>query len=284
LPSRFLLAFSPCLTASVTPRHDRYIIADDVQIVDVSPHYGLLSFQGPKAEQAAGAVGLPVALPAQPMTFASMSDATLGEIYVMNHPRIGSRGYDFFVPNASLGAVADRLVTAARELGGSLCGWQALETARIEAGIPRYGVDMDETNLPPETGLKSRAISYTKGCYIGQEIVARIRTYGQVSKALRGLRLPDDLATLPRKGDKLYQGTKSAGYITSSLASPTFQAQIALGYVRREMNRVGTELTLKTGTGEAPVQIVELPFQKDDFKLSYPARNQEAQSQDENCR
>jgi folate-binding protein YgfZ len=131
---------------------------------------------------------------------------------------------------------------------------------RIEAGIPRFGVDMDENNLPPEAGLDSRAISYTKGCYIGQEVIARIRTYGQVAKALRGLRLPDGLKNLPTKGDKLFLGEKEVGYITSAIASPTFNTNIALGYVRREANRIGTELILRTKDGDTAAKIVDLPF------------------------
>jgi folate-binding protein YgfZ len=119
---------------------------------------------------------------------------------------------------------------------------------------------MDETNLPPEAGIDARAISYTKGCYIGQEVIARIRTYGQVAKALRGLRLADNLKGLPRKGDKLYLGDKEIGYVTSTIASPTLKSNIALAYVRREANQIGTELTLRTAAGESSVKIVQLPF------------------------
>jgi folate-binding protein YgfZ len=131
---------------------------------------------------------------------------------------------------------------------------------RIETGIPRFGADMDETNLPPETGIDARAVSYTKGCYIGQEVIARIRTYGQVARTLRGLRLADDLKELPRKGDKLFQGDKEVGYITSALASPALKANIALGYVRREHNQTGAQVTLRTPVGESPAKIVGLPF------------------------
>src|SRR5207249_5027427 len=106
------------------------------------------------------------------------------------------------------------------------------ETARIEAGVPRFGADMDETNLAPEAGIEQGAISYTEGCYIGQEVIARIRTYGQVAKLLRGLLLPDDLPALPPKGEKLFHGDKEVGYITSAVASPAFRRNIALGYVR----------------------------------------------------
>jgi folate-binding protein YgfZ len=216
--------------------------------------------QGPKSEAVVRSLGLPVEIPGKPMNFTSLDDPTLGEIYLMNQPRLGSMGFDLFVPTASLGAVFDKLVAAARGIGGRACGWQAFEAARIEAGIPRFGVDMDESNLAPEAGIEGRAISYSKGCYIGQEVIARVRTYGQVAKSLRGLRLADDLKTLPVRGDKLFHDGKEVGYVTSSLASPAFKANIALGYVRKETNQVGACLTLRMGAGESAVQIVELPF------------------------
>jgi len=131
---------------------------------------------------------------------------------------------------------------------------------RIEAGIPRFGADMDETNLAPEAGLESRAISYSKGCYIGQEVIARVRTYGQVAKSLRGLCLPDKLEELPHGGQKLFHSGKEVGYITSALASPALQRNIALGYVRRECNEPGSELKVRTSTGEYSARVVALPF------------------------
>jgi folate-binding protein YgfZ len=143
------------------------------------------------------------------------------------------------VPIAALAAAFDKLITAAKDIGGRPCGWQALEMIRIEAGIPRFGADMDETNLAPEAGIDERAISYSKGCYIGQEVIARIRTYGQVARSLRGLRLPDDLKELPKRGDRLLHGDKEVGYVTSAVASPAFRSNLALGYVRRECNEAG---------------------------------------------
>ena len=262
LENELLLDFEPGLSEMVQQRLDKYIIAEDAQIVDVTPHYGLLSVQGPKSAEAINGLQLGLVLPEKPLQFSSVKNETLGEIYLMYHPRIGTSGFDIFVPTNSLGVVADKLIAAANEIGGRACGWNALEVARIEAGIPRFGADMDETNLPPETSAESRAISYTKGCYIGQEVIARIRTYGQVAKALRGLRLADGLKMLPMKGDKLFLGEKEIGYITSAIASPTFKTNVALGYVRREGNKIGTDLILRTQDGDSAVNIVELPFHR----------------------
>ena len=156
--------------------------------------------------------------------------------------------------------MADKLIAGAKEIGGRACGWQAFETARIEAGIPRFGADMDETNIPLECGIESRAITYTKGCYIGQEVINRVHSVGHVNRELRGLRLADDLKALPQRGDKLFHAGKEVGHITSAAESPSLNANIALGYVRREANQIGNQLELRTSAGESPAQIVPLPF------------------------
>lgn len=262
LAQEFLLDFEPGLSVAIAQRFEKYIIAEDVQVVDVAPLYGLLSIQGPKAATALSKLGLGIEPPAGFLCFSSIKDATWGEMYCMNQPRAQTLGFDLFVPTPALRTVADKLLAVTRELKGQPCGWAPLEMARIEAGFPRFGADMDETNLPPETGIDQRAVSYTKGCYIGQEVIARIRTYGQVAKSLRGLRLADDLKTLPQRGDKLFHGDKEVGYITSAIASPACRANIALGYVRKEHNQIGTELKLRSAAGESPALIVELPFQR----------------------
>ena len=262
LENEILLDFEPGYGAAVAQRLEKFIIADDVQVVDVASHYGLLSVQGPKAEEVIRQVQSGFTLPEKPMNFVSRKDAVLGEIYVMNLPRTGSVGSDLFVPTSALGALMDQLVAAVKAAGGRACGWQALEMARIEAGIPRFGADMDESNLAPETGIEDLAISYAKGCYIGQEVIARIRTYGQVARALRGLRLASDARLLPQKGDKLFRDGKEIGYVTSALASPAFKANIALAYVRREHNQAGAELLVRTAAGDCAATVVPFPFEK----------------------
>ena len=255
-----------------------------MQIVDAAPHYGLLSVQGPKAKEVIKALGLfgwgerprepltstnpdgssvasPHQLPVKQFDSLKISDATLGEIYLANNSRLGTSGFDLFVPDNSLGAVADKLIAAAKQIGGRAVGWTAFETMRIGAGIPRFGADMDETNIPLECGIESRAVTYNKGCYIGQEVINRIHSVGHVNRELRGLRLADDLKALPARGDKLFHAGKEVGYVTSAVKSPTLNANIALAYVRREVNQIGNELTLQ-GTGESPAKIVDLPFVK----------------------
>jgi folate-binding protein YgfZ len=262
LPEELLLDFEPGLTASVSERLEKYVIADDVQIIDVAANYGLLSVQGPKAELVVRASGIGDDLPAKPFGFVRKAKTDFGEAHVINQPRLGTAGFDLLVATEQIGALRKKLTAAAKSEGGCECGWAAFEMARIEAGIPRFGADMDETTNPLEAGLETRAISFNKGCYIGQEVISRIRTYSEVAKALRGLRLADDLKSLPRKGDKLFHDGKEAGFITSAIASLTLNTNIALGYVKRELNQLGTELMLRTAEGESRARIVELPFVK----------------------
>ena len=114
--------------------------------------------------------------------------------------------------------------------------------------------------LPPEAGLDRNGISYTKGCYIGQETIARIRTYGQVTKALRGLRF-EPTAPLPARGDKIIHQGREVGSLTSVIQSPRCGGPIALGYVRKECNAPGTGLMVRSASGaEIPARIVPLPF------------------------
>lgn len=286
LADELLLDFEPGLSGKISQRLEKYIVADDVQVVDAAPHYGLLSVQGPKAEGVIRALGWFAEIPSQPLATVKLWDGTLGEILLANHPRLavlgssrreeaplnsasqngnpsvraGITGYDLFIPQQSLSAVAERLMAATKGSGGCACGWRAHEAARIEAGIPRYGADMDETNLPLECGLEGRAISYTKGCYIGQEVINRIHSVGHVNRELRGLRLAEDLKTLPQRGDKLLHAGQEVGQITSAVHSPWLKANLALGLVRREANQIGTELRLQTAAGESHARIVALPF------------------------
>ncbi len=157
LADELLLDFEPGLTAEVSARLEKYVIAEDVQIVDVAPHYGLLSVQGPSATEALQSLRLTASIPS---TRLAWTKETLpgGDLYLVNHSRYGSVGYDLLVPNADLLDVAQRLSAL-----GQWVGFEACEIARIENAIPRFTVDMDETNLAPEA-LEASVNSYAKGC------------------------------------------------------------------------------------------------------------------------
>ena len=262
LADEILIDAEPGLTESLIQRLDQYVIADDVQIVDAAPHYGLLSVQGPKAVALVEKLELGVQIPSSPLAISHASHPVYGEVYLSCNSRVGTGGFDLFVPLTSVATVFEALVKAAPELGGRACGWQALETARIEAGIPRFGQDMDDTNLAPETGQGERAISYSKGCYIGQEVIARIRTYGQVTKELRGLRLSGDDSDLPAKGCPIFHQGKEVGYITSAVWSPRYKGNIALGYVRKECNHPGSKVQVGAVDSDCQAEVMALPMEQ----------------------
>jgi folate-binding protein YgfZ len=242
LQEELLLDFEPGLTQKIIDRLSKYIIAEDVQIVDVAPHYSLLSVQGPRSAELLAAASFLPSLPEKPFHWTKATTPN-GDLYVTQNSRFGPHGFDLFVPIADAPSIAEKLSGTIQPVGLDAC-----EISRIENGIPRFGVDMDESNLAPEA-LRENAISYAKGCYIGQEVIARIRTYGQVAKALRLLRLPDDLANLPVRGEKLFKGEREIGFITSATVSPKHGHKIALGYVRKEANTPGESLTLGSPQG-----------------------------------
>ncbi|MGH9646579.1 MAG: YgfZ/GcvT domain-containing protein, partial [Bryobacteraceae bacterium] len=198
--------------------------------------------------------------PSLPFHFSKLPEPASGEVYVMNQHRVGSCGFDVFAPAEALPSLAELLVSATREVAGAACGWTAFDLCRLEAGIPRFGVDIDEANFPQECGIEAKAVSYNKGCYIGQEVLNRIHTIGHVNRRLCGLRLADDLKTLPAKGDKLFQGGKEVGWSTSAAFSPVFRTNIALAHIRNEAGANETELLLRTKDGDSSARVVELPF------------------------
>ena len=261
LSQEILLDFEPGLTEKLIQRLEKYIIAEDVQVVDVSPHYGLLSLQGPESEPILRQSGWFAHLPARNLSWVRAETTDWGEIYLARNARLATVGFDLFVPMDHLEQAALALDNATQTAGGGFAGWDAFEIARIEAGIPRFGADMDETNLAPEA-VQANAISYAKGCYIGQEIIARIRTYGSVAKSLRVLQLPADLNRLPARGEKLVTAEgKEVGYITSATLSPRSGTGIALGYVRREANAPATILHLGSSEGGTVTVLEKSPGQ-----------------------
>jgi len=258
LEDEVLLDFEPGLQQTVSERLNRYIVSDDVQVMEVASLYGLLSLQGPHSGEVVQSLeifGLP---PEKPLSVVKASSAEFGEAYLINQSRIGIRGFDLFVPAQAAATLMEKLLSGATAFGGRLCGWQSMEMRRIEAGIPRFGLDIDETHFPQECGIEERAVSYSKGCYIGQEVLNRIHTLGHVNRELTGLRFSSDLNALPVKGDKLINGNKEVGYVTSAVDSPSLKAKIGLGYVRKQLD--GKVLTLRTSETDHPVVLAPLPF------------------------
>jgi folate-binding protein YgfZ len=244
LKDEILLDFEPGIADAVKERLEKFIIADDVEIVDASS-YHLLSVMGPHAAEACKQMERPAPTSPYEITEDLCS-------YFAATPRLGTLGIDIFVPGGWL----QRIMNSLENAGVKRASFESFDTVRIEQGIPRFGVDMDENTLAPEA-LGENAISYSKGCYIGQEVIARIRTYGQVAKALRGLRF-DAAASVPKPGDKIFHDGKEVGWITSAVFSPKLERPIALGYVRKECNAIGARLVVN----DAGAEIVTLPFQR----------------------
>ncbi len=260
LENEILLDFESGLSAQIEERLNHFIIADDVEVVDVAPHYGLVNVMGPAAFDVLRGWKSELARLEEPYQTIKIGDPDSGEFYVVRNDRVGVEGYDVYIPIAQMEGTLRVLEVSVEKAEGVTVPERVMEAIRIEHGIPRFGIDMDGSNLAPEAGIESRAISYAKGCYIGQEVIARIRTYGQVAKSLRGLRIEGEQA--PAVGAELWNGEKRVGYLTSVLKSPDLGDWIALGYVRRECNEVGQRLEVSIGEGRGGVEIVQLPFVK----------------------
>jgi folate-binding protein YgfZ len=158
-----------------------------------------------------------------------------------------------------IGSAADRLERS----GGRRVGTLAAEAVRIEAGEPRFGVDLDESALAHETGLVGESVSFTKGCYLGQELVSRIETRGHANRMLRGVVLAENL--IPPPGAELATASGVIGAITSVAESLALRAPVALGLIRAEVEP-GTTVRVRWEGGEAPAEVRELPL--DDFVAS----------------
>lgn len=169
-------------------------------------------------------------------------------------------GFDYYFPECGSGP--EVLEAAALAAGGAVPTEEDLETWRIELGIPRFGIDVTEDNLPQETGLAGRAVSFEKGCYTGQEVVARIHYRGHVNRHLRGIRLEnpaagaDPLSPL-EPGTEVTVDGRVVGVVTSSCASPRF-GPIALAYVRREV--APGDLVEAVSEASSAWLIVDTPF------------------------
>lgn len=229
-----------------------YLILEDVEIADGSDTVACLSVQGPQAaEILAGAQ-------------AHHSEHRTPTLVPADHT--GSGGFDLYLAAADAPALRERLVAA----GAVEVGEMAEEVLRIEAGIPKYGVDMDERTIPLEANLEATHISYAKGCYVGQEIIARIHARGHTNRALTGLVLEgatgqcSHTPLLPYARTSLYpaegETEREIGWVTSAAFSPVLNRAIALAYVRHEHRAPGARLRLARADGDLLAVVTSLPF------------------------
>src|SRR6266478_2863593 len=241
----FLSAASDCFWVDADPdlqkalpaRIERYIIADDVQIDDVTDRFSIFHVLSRAAPDVADCQR------------------------ILSTRRFAETGWDIWADSAFHDAVSQQLSSVLRFFDVS-----AAEIFRIEQGIPRWGCELTEEIIPIEANLEARTIDYDKGCYIGQEVISRIKMSGQTNKRLCGLISLHD--TPLRPGMKLAGSAngKQVGWITSATRSERLGKEIALGFVKRGFNSAGTNLGAVLGTedsgAESPirVEVVPLPF------------------------
>jgi folate-binding protein YgfZ len=237
---------------------NRFVLAGEFFLTDATEQLALLSLQGPRAAELlntlTGADFSTTPAIYGPYTIAAHTIADT-PVQIATHSRSGEIGFDLYLATDSAAQVWQTLLAH----GARSAGQAALETARLEAAIPREPVDVNEQYIVNETNLTD-AVSYTKGCYLGQEIIARIHWRGQPAKQLKGLWL--EAAEPPAKGTELWAADgKKVGEITSSVRSLALERLIAFGYVHRNYLTAGTQFTLKTGEAEVgQAALAETPF------------------------
>jgi folate-binding protein YgfZ len=232
-------------TAKVFAHLEQFIFAEDVQVEDVSAALAQIGVFGPAATAVLSRVLGPLdALRPLENRSTSWKDRSLT---MVGRDDVGVGGVDLVIDR---GAASD-LVTAIREAGAIEVSEAVVETCRIEAGHPVFHKDMTEDTIPLEAGIEDRAISVTKGCYVGQEIIIRVlhRGGGRVARRLVGLTLPSD-AVVPTPGDPIRARDREIGRVTSATWSPSLLHPIALGYVHRDFTTPGTRVTLPNGEAE----------------------------------
>ena len=226
----FLIDAEPELREALRLRLERYIIADDVEIEDVTEKFSLFHF------------------------FTDEPPAFSGRI--VSARRFAGTGWDIWSDTARHGDLRDDLSS-----GFVFIDSAAAELMRIEEGLPRWGRELTDEIIPVEANLEQRTIDYQKGCYIGQEVISRIKMSGQTNKRLCGLISLNGAPLQP--GMKLVAPSvsgKEAGWITSATRSPRIGREIALGYVKRGFNDPATNLNALSPDAAIPVEVISLPF------------------------
>ncbi|WP_141332822.1 folate-binding protein YgfZ [Myxococcus sp. AB025B] len=250
-----LVDVEPGTGAKVREFLEKYLISEDAELHEATADHGLLRLLGPRTGALLTAV---LGTDFAPLPHHATRPGTLAGqgVLLVGNTRLEPHGVDVWVPRAGLEAVWRALSQAGADLGLKPLGFETLELLRVEAGVPRYGQDMVDTTIPLEADLGPSAISYNKGCYIGQEVIARATFRGHMNRKLTGLFLGDVEAA---PGTELRRGEKKVGWLTSVVRSPAQGGQrVALGYVHRDSLEPGTELTL--AQGPETVKVAALPF------------------------
>ena len=234
---------------------DRSVFTEDVRLGDLTDTWAQLAVIGPQAAPVIASLvgGIPArALAGMPEHGNARADFRGSAVIVTRTSDAGEPGYDLHVERAG----ADPLASALAGAGVPRLDDRVADAIRIEAGIPLFHRDMDEETIPLEAGIESRAISFTKGCYVGQEVIVRVlhRGHGRVARKLVGLRLDGD--RVPDAGTAVTAGDRDVGRVTSGTWSPALKRPIALAYVHRDFVAVGTAVAVDGIAAE----VAALPF------------------------
>lgn len=252
LADRILLVSYAMIGERVVSVLEKYIIMDDVTLTDITERYVVVALEGPLSARVVADLGGPAL---ESLGELGHKETTLAGIKcrIVRRSPGGIAGCEFIVEQGRVVELWKLLREAVSAHNGGPIGYQTLNVVRLEAGIRWFGYDFDEKQIPHEAGLEQSHISYTKGCYTGQEIVERVRSRGHVNRRLVGLKFAT--AEPPAAGTPLLAGDAEVGRVTRSGYSPAVGSAIGMGYVRRENNSVGSELTA-AGTAAT---VIELP-------------------------
>lgn len=243
------------LASATLQRLDQFLFSEDVQLADLSSTRDGVWIHGPSASSKLetvlrGATGL-----------ASWADYRNARTQFGSSSailtRVGQLGVPGFCVYVDSARAAD-LQRALEAAGAITAGREAIDAARIEAGYPLFGIDMMEDTIPLEAGIENRAISFTKGCYVGQEVIIRVlhRGHGRIARKLVGLRVEGDV---PSRGVKVVVGDHDVGWVTSAVSSPRL-GPIAMGYVHRDFVTPGTRVELAVPGGRTPAVVSQFPM------------------------
>lgn len=248
---KHVLDTTPDQSRALIDHFSRYIITEDAFFTDKIAEFTDLLVAGPEA------AGLLSSLTGEPMPTAMLGhrvSSIAGQAVVIRRVEYaGPQSYFLQIATPQAPAV----IAALHQAGATACDHAAVESARLEAGFPLYGLDITTDNLPQEVSRDAQAISFTKGCYLGQETVARIDAIGHVNRLLVGVQFSADAELLPA-GTELLANGQAVGHVTSSAWSPRLQAPLALAYLRRNQAQAGNEL----GSALGAAVVVALPLSR----------------------
>jgi folate-binding protein YgfZ len=261
LPDRLLCVSYAMIRARLVEVLEKFIIMDDVTLTDDTDLFGTLALEGPNIAELVRELTA--------VDFAAIADGASLDVAVRNPARgrsaISCRvvrrasSAEFIAARKDLAAIWRILYDATKSTGGGPIGYSALSAIRLAQGVPWFGYDFGEKQIPHEAGLQGSHISYTKGCYTGQEIIERVRSRGQVNRRRVGLRLADGTRDVPAAGAALLLDGAEVGFVTRAARCFYPAAILAMGYVRKEGSAPGTVLDC----GGEKATVVNLPLPDD---------------------